>query len=97
MPRLQLGSYGPGQCEACDKRFSKGLAIVDAAGQPVASLCQWCLLAMIDTLTGWEVTQWIVSLYQRKRFSKKWRDESRLLWLRMRQMRDDSTSSSSEE
>lgn len=92
-PTCFLGVYGPGQCEACTKHFSRGLAIVDVNGKPLASLCMWCCLAMIDKLTDWDVTSWIISLYQKKRFARSWKQENYLRRIREMQAERALTSS----
>lgn len=81
-PQIALGSYSNGRCWVCEKRFADGLAIVDASGTPLASLCIWCLVQWLDHLTDFRVTEQLLAWYTTKNKRGRPRNDHRGLVIR---------------
>lgn len=81
-PVIVLGAYGPGRCWTCEKRFARGLAIVDAAGEPVASLCMWCVCMWLDDLSGTKLTEQVLGWLTTRNKRGRPRDDHRGLTVR---------------
>lgn len=87
-PIIALGTYGPGQCWVCEKRFTRGLAIKDAAGFPVASLCMWCLAQWIDEISDTKLTEQLLGWLTTRNKRGRPKDINRGLIIRMERPRD---------
>lgn len=71
-PKVVLGAYRHGRCDACGRAFSDGVGIVGGEdGNILASLCIWCLFITLDTVTGFDHTAQVVNWYTKKRWYRK--------------------------
>lgn len=69
--RVDIGSYTDGRCGACGRAFTRGAGVISPAGELIVSLCQWCLLELVDDITGFGVTAQVLDWYRRKNWFRR--------------------------